>query len=121
KSASDHLYSDIKLAHSEAIKKQIDMHVSFQTGANWCYGIDDASSCDCNTANDCTVDGNEYVVNSSNFNDVSISLTALNSSGGISFFTLEGNRGTVDVTGSVIFSVNGKSITVNVTKMGHPT
>lgn len=121
KSASDHLYSDLKFAHSEAIKNQSDVFVSFQVGTNWCYGLDDTGSCDCSTSNDCTISGAEAVVSAGGFRDVTMSLSGLNSSSGTSFITMEGNRGTVDVTGTVTFTTNGKSITVNVTRMGNPS
>lgn len=120
KSASEHLYSDIKLAHSEAIKNQSDMYISFQTGASWCYGMSDTGACDCSTANDCTVSGNETVVSSDQFTSVSLAIGGLNASGGISYFTLDSTRGTVDITGTATFSTSGKSITVNVNKMGNP-
>lgn len=120
RSASEHLYSDIKLIHSEAIKNQTDMYVSFQTGANWCYGIDDAGSCNCAAANDCTVDGNEVVISGTDFKDVTMGAAGLNSSGGITYFTIDGTRGTVDIVGSVTFTNNGKSMSVNVNKMGNP-
>lgn len=49
--AADNLFSDLQYARSEAIKrnKTIRFQVG-ETGADWCYGIDDESGADCSCA-----------------------------------------------------------------------
>jgi prepilin-type N-terminal cleavage/methylation domain-containing protein len=53
--ASQNLYYTLQYARSEALKRNTTVYVSFQTGSNWCYGINPGSTCSCNTANSCTL------------------------------------------------------------------
>ncbi|MEW6352828.1 MAG: GspH/FimT family pseudopilin [Pseudomonadota bacterium] len=76
--AAEQLYADLQYARTEAIKKNRQVTVSFTTGANWCYGLDDDTTtvCNCSTqAANCTVDGIQKIVSASNFSGVSLSST----------------------------------------------
>jgi type IV fimbrial biogenesis protein FimT len=53
--ASQNLYYALQYARSEAVKRNTTVYVSIQTGSNWCYGINPATTCSCNTANSCTL------------------------------------------------------------------
>lgn len=72
--AAEQLYSDLQYARTEAIKRNTNVFVNFQPGTtSWCYGID-TSSCNCNTTNDCQLDGVNKVVSSSDFTGVSFTI-----------------------------------------------
>lgn len=118
KKATEELYNDIKFAHSESLKRQSNLYISFQSGADWCYGIDDAGACDCTTANDCQFDGVEKVVKSTDFPGTSFALTGFTTSGGITYLEFEGVRGVATNSGSVTFSRNPYSATVSVNRLG---
>lgn len=48
RSAGEQLRSDINLARSEAVKRNVSMRMSFNVnGVNWCYGIKANAGCDC--------------------------------------------------------------------------
>ncbi len=53
--ATEGIYAQMQFARSEAIKLNQDLYVSVRTSTPWCLGItDNASGCDCSSANACT-------------------------------------------------------------------
>lgn len=118
KSAIETLYTDMKLIHSESIKRQSNLFVSFQSGANWCYGVDDSSECDCSTSNDCQIDGVEKVVRASDFNGITMSFTGFTSGVSNSYVQFEGVRGVASNSGTVTFSRAGFSATLSSNRLG---
>ncbi|MGC9456317.1 MAG: GspH/FimT family pseudopilin [Halothiobacillaceae bacterium] len=49
--ATEAVYSEIQLAHSEAIKQSIPIHVVVDTDVGlWCLGVSERADCDCNVA-----------------------------------------------------------------------
>ena len=50
---TEKFYSDLQLVRSETIKNQEDIYVNLNSDSNWCYGINNATPCDCKTANNC--------------------------------------------------------------------
>lgn len=118
KSATETLYGDLKFIRSESMKRQADLYVSFQAGANWCYGVDDTAACDCGTANDCQIDGAEKVVRSTDYREVSMALTGFTTAGGNRYIQFEGIRGVASDSGSVTFSLNAKTVVLSTNKMG---
>lgn len=115
---SEQLINHIKYYHSEAIKNNSNIYVSFKTGADWCYGIDNASSCDCETANDCIYDSVETVFDNSDFDGISLSLTGLSTTSGISHITFNGTRGTVATVGTVSLANANDTATASINKLG---
>ncbi len=97
------------VARTESISRNSDIYVSVVTGSNWCYGIGEASTCDCSTSNSCQIDGNDKVISSGDFRGVKLSSATfspfhydrtrgfpqLNSGGSISesTFTFQNNNG----------------------------
>lgn len=75
KAATEELYSQIKWARSEAIKRRADVFVAFKTGSNWCYGISLTAACNCGNAGACMVGGNETRIQGTNFPGVSLAST----------------------------------------------
>lgn len=53
--AMQRLRTDISLARSEAVRRDRIVTMSFQTGANSCWGINELIACNCNAANSCGV------------------------------------------------------------------
>jgi len=63
-----------KLARAEAAKKSSETYIVFKksSATSWCVGLsEDNDSCDCTSANSCTVDDIERVVTSTDYADVS--------------------------------------------------
>jgi|SRR5579885_1647461 prepilin-type N-terminal cleavage/methylation domain-containing protein len=47
------LYYSLQYARTEAIRRNATIYVSFQTGSNWCYGINTSATCNCSVSNSC--------------------------------------------------------------------
>ena len=114
KSAAEKFAHTIQLVHSEAIKRHADFHLSYQSGTNWCFGLDDTAPCDCSVANDCQVDSVEVVSKASDFNKVTLNLTGFTGND----IMIEGVRGLVSNVGSAAFAISGKTVQVAVNAMG---
>lgn len=103
KSAAGALYDDLHFARVSAIGRGARTFVVFSTGTNWCWGLSDSNAaCDCNTANSCTVAGQQKVVRSTEFN--SVALTDLSVNGGVSYFAFDPRRGSPEDTGGTLRS-----------------
>jgi prepilin-type N-terminal cleavage/methylation domain-containing protein len=103
--AAQALYADLQYARAEAIKRNVDVAVNFNT-AGWCYGITDTaplSACDCNgsvaSQASCSVNGQQYIVTADRFPGVSMSTASL-ASGSVSF---DPTRGTLSPSGNISF------------------
>ena len=92
--------------------------MSFNTGTPWCYGIDDTASCNCAIADDCQVDGIETVKRSTDYKDISLSLSGFSTGLGDPYVEYEGTRGVASASGKAILSSSGLSTTVNSNKIG---
>jgi type IV fimbrial biogenesis protein FimT len=102
--ATNLLHSDLLFAKTETIKRNTVIRVSFKNKGttNWCYGMKETVTCDCTSANDCSIDGIERVVKASDFPNVSGTWTF--GSDTAEFDTL---RGFVDLNdaGTATFSI----------------
>lgn len=108
KAATEHLYSDLQLAKTEAIKRNQRVRLSFgssNAGTTWCYGLKEQSTCDCQVdsgASACHLDNVLRVVRSTDFPNIHLT-TAISS--GSNHFTFEGIRSTTAGTfGRATFS-----------------
>ena len=108
KAATELLYSDLQLAKTEAIKRNQRVRLSFRLsngGANWCYGVKEQSTCDCNVDSGisaCHLDNVLKIVRSTDYPNVHLT-TAISS--GSNHFTFEGIRSTTASTfGRVMFT-----------------
>jgi type IV fimbrial biogenesis protein FimT len=52
---AEDLYYSLQYARSEAVILNSTVYVNFQTGSNWCYGINATTNCNCSVANSCTL------------------------------------------------------------------
>lgn len=116
--AMESIATDIKIAHSESITNRKTLYVTFKSGTNWCYGLDDVAGCDCDVANDCEVSGASKVVSAADYTNVSLTMSGFSTAGGLTYAEFEGLRGVLADTGNLEFAINGKSGTVNINKLG---
>jgi type IV fimbrial biogenesis protein FimT len=47
KGAAQALAEDLQWVRGEAIRRNRDLHLVFDAGSPWCYGVSEASACDC--------------------------------------------------------------------------
>ncbi len=110
--AVEKVYSDLRFARSEAIKRNTDVAVSFSSGANWCYGLNDGAACACGTTDDCQLAGITTVVSSADYGNVSLANTFTSNS-----TLFNSNRGTAGA-GSVTLSLSGLTAVISVNAVG---
>lgn len=71
--AGETLFSDLRLAQSESIKRNQTIFVSFKkTGDNWCYGMNEGSECDCQIPSECKIDNIRKVKTNENFKNITL-------------------------------------------------
>ena len=111
--ASEALYNAFQFAKSEAVKANTTIYVTFQTGDNWCYGINAGSSCDCTIANNCGLGS----TTASAAQQLSLSVSGLTNNA-ISF---EPTHGSANAAGSVTYTIYGQStlITTSISLLGN--
>lgn len=88
-------------AKSEAVKRNAFVRVVFTTsnsGATWCYGLTELTTCNCTTANSCQLDGVDRVVSNAQFSGIAATASATT-------FSFNPIRGTVNA-GNVQFTSN---------------
>ena len=103
--AAESVRSDLQLARTEAVKRNTNIRVSYDTDA-WCYGInDDSTACACSTANDCGI----KAISGAQFNDVD-----MDSAGSTTFNFM---RGTANAS-RVCLSTDDYQLKVVVNNMG---
>ncbi len=57
KGATEKIYQDLQVARSEAIKRGMEVSVSFRRSGNaWCYGLSLGEGCDCTETDNTAVD-----------------------------------------------------------------
>lgn len=102
-STMQEMYYYLTFARSEALKEAKTIYVSFQTGNNWCYGINSGSACNCSSPSACGL--GSYTPSSQ--------LTTLSLSG-ITTLTFEGSRGTTNNAGTITLTVTGGSLSMGI-------
>jgi type IV fimbrial biogenesis protein FimT len=98
KSAAETLHAHLRIAKTEAIKRNQQIHVNFNIsadGTTWCYGLRQESTCDCSVASSCHLDSVEKVVSSSDFPNTKMQ-TSLSAPG--NRLTFDNVRGIMDST-----------------------
>ncbi len=98
KEAVEGLKSDLMFARTEAIKRSQNVVISRSPGdaGEWCYGLNVAANCDCNTANACVI---KTVLGSQFSSIINMNAAATNNS------TFDFRRGTIGANG-VTFSTS---------------
>lgn len=101
-------------AKSEAVKHNAAVRAVFTVsggGAVWCAGLTTATTCDCNTAASCKIDGVDRVISSADFNGVSLSPS-------VTTFGFNAERGTTTSGNVEVTSVSGKKLQVKMSGRG---
>ena len=99
------IYYNLQYARSEAVKRGATVYVSFQTGSNWCYGLNTGSACSCTTPSGC---------NLGTFTPPSSQLTTLSLSTGFTGFNFEGTRGGASAAGTITLTVTGGTTSMGI-------
>lgn len=100
------LYYSLQYARSEAIKQNATIYVSFQTGSNWCYGINSSSACNCSLPSSCNLGTHSSATASG------LTLSATGLSGGAIHF--ESNHGGASTASAINFTISGQSTAMSV-------
>jgi prepilin-type N-terminal cleavage/methylation domain-containing protein len=101
------LYFNLQYAKSEAMKRNTTVFVVFQTGTNWCYGMNAGATCSCNTANSCGLGA----VSATNADFSNLSLTSITGNA----FTFEGTRGATYLNkGVVTFTLTNSTTAISI-------
>lgn len=112
--AGEAVFAHMQLVRSEAIKTNSRAYLAFQgSGENWCLGLDEAPTCDCNVDEDCKLNGAERRMSSADFPGINLSQ---------SFFTdttgFEPRRGLAYTTGTAVLTSNSGELRVGVSPLG---
>lgn len=102
----------LQYAKSAAIKNNQTVYAVFQTGDNWCYGLNAGATCNCSVANSCGLGS----VATTRTQDLSLSLSSITSP-----IQFDGVNGATLTNGSINFTIYGqsKSIGVKVNALGN--
>lgn len=106
------LYYFMQNARSEAVKRNQTVYVNFQTGDDWCYGMNAGSNCACNIANNCGLG----TVKAPQTQSINLTATGL-TNGSVSF---EAVRGGAAASSLITFTAYGltTAMGVKVTTLG---
>ena len=111
--STENLYYVLQLARRTAIKNNQTIYVNFQTGDNWCYGLNANTACNCAIANNCTLG----TYNTPKLADISLSATGLTSNN----LTFEGTRGATLVSSTITYTIYNQSpaISLKISALGN--
>lgn len=113
-SAAEAAVSNLRLLRVETVRHNRNSFANFSgDGQLWRYGLDDQALCDPALAGDCTVDGNERRVESSQYPGVTMSTSFTGNRTGF-----EPRRGTALNAGSVQFRNDAGQLHVEVSLLG---
>jgi type IV fimbrial biogenesis protein FimT len=105
-STTNNLFAALQLARSEAMKRNTAVFVSFQTGDNWCYGVNTGSNCTCSTPSSCNLGTMSAAQSQQN----TLSTTGLSSNA----FQFEASRGATNISSGVItMTVYGQATSIS--------
>jgi type IV fimbrial biogenesis protein FimT len=103
---AQNLYYAIQDARSEAIKRDTTVYVNFQTGDNWCYGINATTNCNCSITGNCTLG----TVSAPRLDDMTLTATGT-TNGSLSF---DGTRAAAGAASTITFTVYGQSTAMGI-------
>jgi Tfp pilus assembly protein FimT len=107
---TEKLYYALQFARSASIKNNQTIYVNFNTGTNWCYGINADSTCNCSVANSCGLGS----YSASTTQDYSLSTTGITAN----TLTFDGTHGSASVS-TVTFTLNSNSMSVSIGALGN--
>jgi type IV fimbrial biogenesis protein FimT len=103
----ENLLYNLQYARSEAIKRNANVYVTFNTTDPWCYGISLTANCNCNSLGSCTLGA---------FKSATTQQTTMSTSGLTSnSLIFEGTRGaTTNGKTTITFTVYGQTTAMSV-------
>lgn len=103
----------LQYARNEAIKTHQTIYVNFQTGDNWCYGVNAGSACTCSTVNSCSLGS----YSATKPHELTLAASALIKNS----LTFEGKHGATNTPTTITFTLFGNtpSIGIKVTSLGN--
>lgn len=126
KGVAETTLSDLELMRLESIKRNQSVFLSIRndtpTTGNWCYGMSNTGSCNCQSTN-CTIDNASKVVSSSNFPGIKIAAPSTTSPTPFDF-SIEQVRGQVTLSASLtnnrirLTSARGYELDIEVSTLG---
>jgi Tfp pilus assembly protein FimT len=108
-STAQQLRYTLQYAKSAAIKNNQTIYFVFQTGDNWCYGLNAGATCNCSIANSCTLG----TVAATKTQDLTLSLSSI-----VSPIQFVGVNGTTLTSGVIYFTIYGQSNAIGVKMNG---
>jgi Tfp pilus assembly protein FimT len=117
-SATETIYTQLKHAHAQSLRKRVTVYASFNPGATWCLGLSDSRSCNCTISNDCQLDSVENVIQGTSQKIDSLAVSGMSLAGGIGTLQIDGVRGTLTNAGSLTLSRNNKTVVLTMNVAG---
>ncbi len=120
--AAQQVYTDLRAAQSEAIKRNNTVYVHFKkTTTDWCYGFSLNADCDCTVANSCQLDGIERTTTNDAFKGIILQQSRF--AGGTEYTAFDPRNGFAQAgalkNGTVWFkSANDDQIAVILNRLG---
>jgi len=117
---AEKISADIGWARTTAIRNSSDIYMDVSTGtSSWCYGFTDKATCDCSktsaaAADSCTVSGSLKRYDESLYGGAALSSTIPN-------MTFEPRGLLAAAGGALSLSLNSKTATLNITRLGRST
>ena len=102
-------YYSLQYARSEAVKRNSNVYVTFQTGDSWCYGMNVGSVCNCSTPSGCGLG----VVKAPKAQQLTLSTSGILAS----TIQFEPTHGAANASGLITFTLYGQTTSMSV-KMG---
>lgn len=119
RNVAEKLRSDLKLAHSEALRRDLPVFLTFKNvsgGATWCYGLSQGAPCDC-AAGACELDPGAST-NVSNAAYRGVTMPDLPYAGTAGALTFSPARPTLSADSAAFFSPSGKEARVVIASNG---
>jgi len=119
------IQQDLLYARSEAVKQNTNIHLSFSTGTNWCYGFNDSgSTCNCNvsgTPTSCKISSTEKSTTADAFTNISLSTAGSLNLNGANFNPTRGSverNNTALNDGAITVTRGSNSATIKINTLG---
>lgn len=121
-SATEAFYYDMLQARNHAVTNSKSVYVNVTTGATWCYGLSDVTSCDCNT-DACALNSQKLVTSSTEYPNVSVASSNIDSE--FVFEPIQGEVASGINTSPAVFTftstTSNNTSQVNITSSGQVT
>jgi type IV fimbrial biogenesis protein FimT len=114
--AADNLVAYLRYAMAESVKRNRSVSVTFgsaEDGVTWCYGMSEATDCDCGMPGSCVYDGVERIVTNADYQGVNVSVAV-----SLGRFAFQPRRNTVTAGNVTFTAANDKALRIVVSGYG---